>query len=56
LHPADHLGEVGHASASTTNWTGFDHLLFYRTIAAGLAALENASGSGDAGLAGDAGQ
>jgi triacylglycerol esterase/lipase EstA (alpha/beta hydrolase family) len=50
--PADHLGEVGHASASTTNWTGFDHLLLYRTIAAGLATLETGSANGDAGVSG----
>jgi triacylglycerol esterase/lipase EstA (alpha/beta hydrolase family) len=39
--PADHLAEVGHTTASTTNWTGFDHLKFYRYVAAGLATLEN---------------
>ena len=38
--PADHLAEVGHGSSSSGDWTGFDHTLFFRYIAAGLSQLE----------------
>ena len=44
--PADHLAEVGHGSQASKDWTGFDHTLFFRYVAAGLAQLEPAAPAG----------
>ena len=36
--PADHLDEVGYEKEGPDPRTGFDHLAFYRDVAAGLRA------------------